>query len=271
MEQFVSAGFDVYLLDWGAQLNNKPSVSGYVGYIHRAVDLIKKASHSEQVSILGYSWGGVLSMIYSSLRGTDVRNLILQSAHVDFHKDSSILASWFRKLPVDDIARAFDTIDCHFINFALIMRNPAVHSFDALRFAADMNSWTPSMKFGLDTMRIIAWLNDTPLIPAGFFRDYISKLYQQNQLVKNKLEIALPDGKLETVDLARITMPLLNIVGDLDDICTPPASIPINDIATSKDKKLLRYPTGHIELSVSSAVHKELWPQVVKWLEQRSL
>ena len=34
VEHFVSAGFDVYLVDWGRQLNNKPSLSGYVNYIH---------------------------------------------------------------------------------------------------------------------------------------------------------------------------------------------------------------------------------------------
>jgi poly(3-hydroxyalkanoate) synthetase len=102
-----------------------------------------------------------------------------------------------------------------------------------------MNKGTLFNEFLLDAMRIVAWLNDTPLIPACFFREYIGKLYQQNQLVKKELEITLLGEKTETVDLAKIAMPLLNIVGEQDDICTPPASIPINDIAASKDKELL--------------------------------
>lgn len=272
VEHFLSAGFDVYLLDWGKQLNNKPSLSDYVGYIHRSIEYIKKISGVDQVSILGYSWGGVLSMIYSSLRVANVKNLILQSAHVDFHRDTSTLAYWFRKLPIDDITKEFDVIDCRFINLALLMRNPAVHFLDAFRFASDMNKDMPSIEFWPDAIRIIGWLSDTPLIPAGFFRDFIGKLYQQNQLVKKELEVTLSSdsSRPETVDLAEITMSLLNIVGDQDDICTPPSSIPINDIATSKDKELVRFPTGHIELSVSSTVHNELWPRVVKWLKQRS-
>ena len=274
VEHFVSAGFDVYLVDWGRQLNNKPSLSEYVDYIHQSIEHVKKITHSKQVSILGYSWGGVLSMIYSSIRQENVKNLILQSAHVDFHNDDSILASWFRRLPLDDIVREVDSIDCRFINLALIMRNPVVHSFDAFRFGGHMNK---EMLFyysqvGLDSMRIAAWMSDTPMIPAGFFRDYIGKLYQQNQLVNNELEVSLSDKRREPekINLAKITMPLLNIVGDVDDICTPPAATPINDIADSKDKELLRFPTGHIELSVSSDVHEKLWPRVVKWLEQRS-
>ncbi|MFL6522205.1 MAG: alpha/beta fold hydrolase [Nitrososphaera sp.] len=273
VEHFVRAGFDVYLVDWGRQLNNKPSLSEYVNYIHKAIEQIKKITHSKKVSILGYSWGGVLSMIYSSIRQENVKNLILESAHVDFHKDSSILASWFRRLPVEDIVREFDNVDCRFINLALLMRNPAVHSFDAFRFGGHMNKGTFFYShFGLDAMRIAAWMTDTPMIPAGFFRDYISKLYQLNQLVKNELQITLSseNNKLESVDLAQITMPLLNIVDDMDDICTTPAATPINDIATSDDKKLINFPIGHIELSVSSDAHAKLWPQVVKWLEERS-
>jgi polyhydroxyalkanoate synthase len=274
VEHFVSAGFDVYLVDWGRQLNNKQSLSDYVNYIHKSIEQVKKVTHSKQVSILGYSWGGVLAMIYSSILQENVKNLILESAHVDFHKDGSILTSWFRRLPLDDIVREVDNIDCRFINLALIMRNPVVHSFDALRFGGHMNKGTLYYysQLGLDAMRIAAWMSDTPMIPSGFFRDYIGKLYQQNQLVNNELEVTLSDkGKPEKVNLAKITMPLLNIVGDIDDICTPPAATPINDIATSKDKELLRFPTGHIELSVSSEVHENLWPQVVQWLEQHSL
>jgi polyhydroxyalkanoate synthase len=272
VEHFVSAGFDVYLVDWGRQQNNKPSLSEYVNYIHQSIEQVKKITHSKQVNILGYSWGGVLSMIYSSIRQENVKNLILQSAHVDFDKDSSILASWFRRLPLDDIVREFDNVDCRFINLALLMRNPAVHSFDAFRFGGYMNKGTLFYsQFGLDAMRIAAWMSDTPMIPSGFFRDYIGKLYQQNQLVKNELQVTLSsENKPELVDLAQITMPLLNIVDDKDDICTTPAATPINDIATSDDKKLINFPIGHIELSVSSDAHVKLWPQVVKWLEERS-
>ncbi|MDQ3837488.1 MAG: hypothetical protein M3270_11250 [Thermoproteota archaeon] len=66
-------------------------------------------------------------------------------------------------------------------------------------------------------------------------------------------------------------MHLLNIVGGLDDICTPPAATPIIDNAASKDKELFRFPTGHIEFSASSEVHEKLWPKVVHWFEQCSL
>lgn len=152
------------------------------------------------------------------------------------------------------------------------MRNPAMHSFDALRFGAYMNKGTLFYsQLGVDAMRIVAWMADAPMIPSGLFIDYIGKLYQQNQLVKSELHVTLSsENKAELVDLAQITMPLLNVVDDKDDICTTAAAIPINDIANSVDKKLINFPIGHIELSVSSDAHFKLWPQVVKWLDERS-
>jgi polyhydroxyalkanoate synthase len=44
VEHFVTAGFDVYLVDWGRQLNNKPSLSDYVNYIHKSIEQVKKHS-----------------------------------------------------------------------------------------------------------------------------------------------------------------------------------------------------------------------------------
>jgi len=58
VEHFVSAGFDVYLVDWGRQINNKHSLSAYVDYLHQSIEHVKKITNSKQVNILGYSWGG---------------------------------------------------------------------------------------------------------------------------------------------------------------------------------------------------------------------
>jgi|SRR5690349_17632151 len=89
--------------------------------------------------------------------------------------------------------------------------------------------------------------------PCWFFREYINKLYQENLLIKKKLEITFSadNNKPETVDLTEISMPLLNIIGEFDDICTPAAAVPINDVATSDDKSLLRFPTGHPKSNTS--------------------
>jgi polyhydroxyalkanoate synthase len=276
----VQAGFDVFLIDWGPQANNRPAMSDYLTYLHSSIEYIKKATGAQKVSVLGYSWGGVLSAVYASLDSSgpkNVKNLVLQSAHIDFDKDDSILASWFRRLPIDDIAQEFDGINTSFINLALVMRNPAIHFHDAMRFSLEMGElpgWING-QFWADALRVSGWLEHTSDMPSALFATYIRNLYQQNQLTGKRLEIRMngKDGSNGAapaiVDLQNISVPLLNIVGDFDDICPPAASLPITEIVSSTDRKIIRFSAGHIELCISARAHSGLWPRVVKWLQSR--
>jgi polyhydroxyalkanoate synthase subunit PhaC len=74
----------------------------------------------------------------------------------------------------------------------------------------------------------------------------------------------------EILKLSTISVPLLNILGDQDDLTPAASSIPLNDIVSSKDKQVLRFPAGHVELCIGAEAHEKLWPQAVEWLEQRS-
>jgi Poly-beta-hydroxybutyrate polymerase (PhaC) N-terminus len=57
VKQFVSNAFDVFLLDWGNQKNNKLTITDYINYIDKSVEEIKNITKSETISLFGYSWG----------------------------------------------------------------------------------------------------------------------------------------------------------------------------------------------------------------------
>ncbi len=58
VQKFVSAGFDVFLLDWGKnQSENKPTLADYVEYVDQSVDQIRKITKQEKINLYGYSWG----------------------------------------------------------------------------------------------------------------------------------------------------------------------------------------------------------------------
>src|SRR5215213_6305522 len=107
VKQFVSNAFDVFLLDWGNQKNNKLTITDYINYIDQSVEEIKNITKAETISLFGYSWGGVLSTIYSSLynNNSKIKNLIVQSSHADFDKDNSIIAEWARNFPVESLLK----------------------------------------------------------------------------------------------------------------------------------------------------------------------
>ncbi|MEM2759612.1 MAG: alpha/beta fold hydrolase [Nitrososphaerales archaeon] len=259
---FVRGEFDVFLLDWGEQRNNNLTISDYVNYIDESVREIKRLTGSDKVSLFGYCWGGVLSIIYAAIHKENIKNLIVQAAPVDFDKDNSILADWARRFPVDKFVDEFKEMDGHILDVGFLMRNPVKYGFDKyLKFMRKFDD----PKFVESFIRVERWLYDTPDIPGEFFRQFIKDLYQRNLLVQNKMNL---NGK--AVNLKAIDMSLLNIVGVRDDLAPSASSTVLNDIVSSKDKKLIEFPSGHVGLCVSTAAYANLWPQVVKWLRERS-
>ena len=136
------------------------------------------------MSLLGYSWGGVLSITYTAINSKKIKNLIFYSVHVDFGKDDSILAQWIKNFPIDKYASKFDAINSRLINHAFLMRNPVSHFFDNIQYALDMDS-----NFFEYLASITAWLNNTIDISTEFFKQFTTDLYQRNLLIRNEMNI----------------------------------------------------------------------------------
>jgi polyhydroxyalkanoate synthase len=50
----------------------------------------------------------------------------------------------------------------------------------------------------------------------------------------------------------------------------PRSSLGLVDRVSSRDRRNLTFPTGHVGAMVSGAAHKKLWPQIGAWLGERS-
>jgi polyhydroxyalkanoate synthase len=232
-------------------------------------------------------------MLYASLYNDkkNIRNLIVLSSQADFDKDKTTIAEWMRSFPADKYIEEFGEMHGHIIDLAFLMRNPLVHRFDNVKYALDMqikkdyddadhnvknNHYNISLiRFARDLFRVSVWLNNTPDIQGEIFREFAKKMYQQNLLIKGEMTLDRHKKKnttksSKTVNIKDITIPLLNIVGTEDDLVGPTSSISLNDVVSSTDKKLIQFPLGHVELCISSYAHDNLWPEVVKWLQERS-
>lgn len=262
VRDFLDGGLDVFLLDWGDQQNNELSIEDYLNYIDESIEEIKKRTGSAVVTLFGYCWGGVLAIIYTAFNGKKLKSLIVHATPVDFARDKSVLAEWARKFPVDKFVDEFGEMDGRILNLAFLLRNPPRYTFDKyIKFLNKMDD----PKFTDDFIRVENWLYNTPDIPGELYRQFIKDLYQGNLLVQSKMKV---NGR--TIDLKAITVPVLNITGQRDDLAHPDSSAALNEAIASKDKELIGFPSGHVGLCVSTTAHKELWPKVVKWIQDRS-
>lgn len=264
-----SNSLDIYLLDWGYPdwSDNHLSLEDYLGYVADAVKVIKEQTSAERISILGYCWGGIFALIHSALNPEEVRNLVLMAAPVDFSKDDTILATWSRTIDADSMMDEFGHMDGQVLDLAFLMRNPLRYGFDKyLKLLQRSYDWDFIDTF-IDVER---WLYDTPPIPGVLHRQIINKCYRKNLLISGGMEVIDSEGRKQKVDIQKnITMPVLSVVAQQDDLVSPASSLAINDHISSKDMSVLENPGGHVALCVSNNAHKKLWPEVAKWLLSR--
>ena len=68
-------------------------------------------------------------------------------------------------------------------------------------------------------MRVEQWIFDSPDQAGAAFREFVVWFYQENRLVRDRLEIA---GR--KVDLHALRLPMLNLIGKRDHLVPPEAS-----------------------------------------------
>lgn len=267
IRHLLNEGFDVYLIDWGTPTDSDKylTMDDYVNwYISDMVDYIRAKHDIDSISLMGYCMGGVLSAMYTALHPQKVRNFITMAAGLDLGDDPGLLKQWARKefFDVDKLVDTVGNVPADFINFGYQLLDPVGNMYSKYAGFADK---VDNEKFVKMFFRMEKWVSDGIPVAGEVYREYIKELYQNNKLIRNELRLG---GK--KVDLGNITMPVLSIIGQYDHLVPPQTSRTFNDHISSKDKDRIIFPTGHIGLSVSSATHAKMWPQVTNWLKERS-
>ncbi len=257
-------GFDIYATDWGTpkSFDKDLTLETYAEeYVENAVEKVKEVTGSDKVSLLGYCWGGIFALIYSSTHQENVKNLILHATPVDINKEKTIIENWTAHLNAGNLVDTFGNIPGWLINLAFLLRDPVQTILKYPRYFSEPRSRDEITQF----FAIETWLYDSTPIIGGVYREIINQVYRKNLLIKNEMKVG-PD----IINLKNITIPILDIVGTSDNLVPPSASTSVIDAIGSTDKKLIEFPTGHVGLCVSTAAHEKLWPEVGKWLAQRS-
>ncbi len=266
VEVLLQNGIDVYLIDWGVPGDEDKylDLNHYINrYIRQVVKKVKKDSGSEKVNLLGYCMGGTMSAIYAALYPRDVQNLILMTAGIDF-KVKGTLNLWGSKenFNVDKFVEAYGNVPPEFLQAGFLFMKPVQNIISKyVNFYENIDNEAFISNF----LAMEKWLNDNVPVPGEVFREFVKYMYQENRLTENKLKV---NGKL--VELKKIKCPVLNLIAQHDHLVPPDSSLSFEGLISSKDKKTIVFPTGHIGMSVSRKSLKGLWPDVAEWLSERS-
>jgi polyhydroxyalkanoate synthase len=265
IRRLLDAGFEVYLIRWGepSRLDTSLGLADYVcRYMDNCVDAVCEEAGVEDVHLLGYCMGGTMSIMYTALFEERVRTLGLMATPIAFEGTGGILERWATHHDPEVAVETYGNLPAELLAVGFSMMEPVENYVTKyIRLYENIEDEAFVENFA----RMEQWIWDGVDVAGEAYREFVSEVYKQNQLVED--EVAL-DGR--RVVLGDIEVPVLQIVGQYDHIVPAESSTPFNDLVGSEDERLIEFPAGHIGISVSSKAHDRLWPDVCEWYGDRS-
>jgi polyhydroxyalkanoate synthase len=266
VQQYLDRGFDVYMIDWGSptDADRGLGLAHYVEFVERAVGAILRRTERPNLHLLGYCMGGTLSALFAALNPAALKTLALLAAPIDFSGSESLLNLWTAPgcFDVDAFIDTHGNCPAWFLQSCFLWMNPIKNFFDKpLAFYEHMDD----PRSVTSTFALERWLNDNIPVAGETFREFVKKLYQQNQLVRGELAVG---GR--RVELGRITCPLLLLTARNDHLVAPEATERIRPYVGSPEVASMSSGAGHVGLVVGGKAHQKFWPEVTRWVAERS-
>lgn len=262
VERFLEAGFEVYLIDWGipSALDFHSGLDTYINlYLRTAIRSTLKHSGCSELHLFGYCMGGTLGAISTALRPKGIKTLTLLGTPLHFRSDQ-LLYRWSTDPKMnkpDALVSAWRVAPAwSFEGFSLLTLERKPDMLRSLYDRLDDEGFVESY------LAMERWVGENIPMAAGVFREFVRGCFLNNDLINDRMEVA---GK--TVRLSSINVPVLSIIGEADHL-VPPETTGV-DNNPFPNGEYLRFPSGHVGLSVSSKSHARLWPQVLEWICNR--
>lgn len=266
VEFLLRAGFDVFMLEWEPPRPHEQrlSLASYVlDFLPAAVARVAHETGEPDVSVVGYCFGGVLSLLWAALEGDGrLANLVTFTTPVDFSQ-MELFSAWAdrRFFDVDRLVDTFGNVPGDLLYSAFDMLRPAARTAANIRLFD--NLWDDEY---VKSFRMFErWNNDTLPLAGEYFRETTKKLMWNNALVAGGMEVA---GR--RVDLSRITAPFLHVAAEHDHIVPRAASAPLIDMVGSADREEIVLKGGHVSLVAGPNAVRRMWPALAGWLAERS-
>jgi polyhydroxyalkanoate synthase len=267
VEYLLRQGYDVYLIDWSAPVASDSGLrfADYtLRFIPECVQRVRDDSGEDDVTVIGYCMGGVLSVMYAALHPNDrLTNLVCFTTPIDFSK-MELFAKWSDKryFDVDRLVDSTGNVPAELIFTGFDMLRPATRIVGQIQLWENM--WDES--FVRSYRAFERWSTDTLPLAGEYFRETIKELIWENRLHRNELVI---DGR--AVDLGGIKAPMLHAMAEHDHIVPYDAAKPLIAHVGSTDKEEIVLKGGHVSLVAGPNAVKRLWPRLDAWLGPRSV
>jgi polyhydroxyalkanoate synthase subunit PhaC len=263
---FMDSGLDILLTDWGVadEADAENTLETYVDdYLPRAVAAACDATGSDEITVLGYCFGGVLSLLCAARHPElPIRNLAIMATPIDFSKLSG-LVSLVRdgKVDIEDLLDETGNVPPEAMERSVRVMKPTA---DLAQYAnLWQNLWND--KFFAAYQAMNQWVGDHVPFPGAAAKQAAEQLIQNNGLMEGTMRLG---G--HAVDLGAITCPTLSVLAKRDHIVPPECTTPLPGLLTGTKADELRLDAGHVGLAMGRSAKKVTLPHIAQWIKDHS-
>lgn len=267
IEFLLKRGYDVYMLDWTAPKPEEKNLrmEDYVlDFIPDSVRRVQEDSGVEDVTVIGYCFGGVLSLLYGSIHHDGpMKNLICFTTPIDF-REMKLFNNFSdrRYFDVDRLVDSVGNVPPELILQSFEMLRPASRAASQVQLWE--NIWND--EFVKSYRMFDRWATDTLPLAGEYFRTITKDLMWDNKLFNGAMTVG---GKAAQLD--KIKVPMLHAVAEHDHIVPYDAAKHLVQKIGSTDKEEVILKGGHVSLVAGPNAIRRLWPKLDSWLGGRSI
>lgn len=262
VEHLLEQGFDVFLLDWGVpdEEDADNSLDLYVDdLLPEVVDTVNTMGGDLGVTVFGYCFGGLLSLLYAAGHPDDpIKNLVVMATPVDFSEMPAAM-SGVGKDGIDPghILDANGNVSAEVVRAGFTMLTPTAD----LATVADFWERLDDDKFLNSYQAMTQWTRSHIPFPGAAFKQTTEMFGEDNGFINDELVL---NGR--PVHLRDITVPFLNVVAERDHIVPSSSSTPLTPLVGSEDATELLLPAGHVGLIVGKGGRTKCMPAMSDWM-----
>ena len=271
-------GFKVYLICWGkpgrrhARLNIKDYADRMMG---EALASVRAHSGVDEVSLMGWCMGGLLSLIHAGLQGNaGIRNIVTVASPINMRGGGTVAG----------VAQVLNTpamLIRKYTDFRLLAMNPEkLHTPGwvttlAFKLTDPIGSVTTywdlitnlwDREFVESHSTTSNYLNNMLSYPAGVLQDFVVKVALDNRLAAGEIDVGRKISRFR-----RIRSAMLVFAGENDVLVPASTARGILDLVNAKDKTFALAPGGHMGVILGSGAQAAVWERSADWLVSRSL
>jgi polyhydroxyalkanoate synthase len=277
VKYFLARGFDVYLIDWGVPTIKHAHYNLHTYAVELMPDLlarVRKHSGEQELSLHGWSMGGILALCYCGLALDDhIRNLVVLGSPVNAHASGQLGKLYQFISRRAEWVREHTGFRIHNLNPRLLYTPGWINTIGfklTNPVGTVMGYWELLKKMGdrdfiVESATNASFMNRMVAYTGGIVQDMMVRIWIDNEMADGRM----PVGD-KVADLSRVTANLLAFAGKGDTMVTKDALVTLMELVGSSDRSFHVVPGGHMGILSGSKAPATVWQKTADWLAERS-